>query len=267
MCGAKSLVYAALLTAGLVCASAASADVAGNHIRDVRVHADDAVAGGAQIEIVGSGAPTYSVRVADSGRRLLVDLSGSDVAGAPAAITTPVGVVGGILTQSYETGAGPMTRLTVSLQRAASYKVVPEGTTLRVLVAPAGPALPTTTAPASAQKGTTPAPATAVVRDVRFERAPGSTSACAPNGCDRVVVDLGSIPAYALSTSPSGQLRLELRDTSLPDTLARALDVTCLSRCASSRSLRRTTPAAVRPCLKSNAWAMRSAPCPSKADR
>jgi type IV pilus assembly protein PilQ len=228
MRGAKSLVYAALLTARLLCASTASAEAGGNHVRDVRVRADDAVAGGAQIEIVGTGAPTYSVRVADSGRRLLVDLSGSDVAGAPAAITTPVGVVGGILTQSYETPAGPMTRLTVSLQRAASYRVVPEGTTLKVLVAPAGPAFPATAGAASGPKAAPSgaAPATALVRDVRFERVSGSAPGCAPNGCDRVVVDLGTIPAYALSTSSSGQLRLELRSTGLPDALARALDVT-----------------------------------------
>jgi type IV pilus assembly protein PilQ len=227
MRGAKSLVYAALLTARLLCASAASADAAGNHVRDVRVRADDAVAGGAQIEIVGTGAPTYSVRVADSGRRLLVDLSGSDVAGAPAAITTPVGVVGGILTQSYDTAAGPMTRLTVNLQRAASYRVVPEGTTLKVLVAPTGPAFPPAAGSPSGPKATSAmVPATALVRDVRFERVPSSAPGCAPNGCDRVVVDLGTIPAYALSTSSSGQLRLELRGTALPDALARALDVT-----------------------------------------
>jgi type IV pilus assembly protein PilQ len=227
MRGAKSLVYAALLTARLLFAPAASADAVGNHVRDVRVRADDAVAGGAQIEIVGTGAPTYSVRVADSGRRLLVDLSGSDVAGAPAAITTPVGVVGGILTQSYDTAAGPMTRLTVSLQRAASYRVVPEGTTLKVLVAPTGPAFPAAPGSAPGPKATSAmVPATALVRDVRFERVPGSAPGCAPNGCDRVVVDLGTIPAYALSTSSSGQLRLELRGTGLPDALSRALDVT-----------------------------------------
>jgi type IV pilus assembly protein PilQ len=191
------------------------------------VRADDAVAGGAQIEIVGTGAPTYSVRVADSGRRLLVDLSGSDVAGAPAAITTPVGVVGGILTQSYDTAAGPMTRLTVNLQRAASYRVVPEGTTLKVLVAPTGPAFPPAAgSPSGPKAASAMVPATALVRDVRFERVPGSAPGCSPNGCDRVVVDLGTIPAYALSTSSSGQLRLELRGTALPDALARALDVT-----------------------------------------
>ena len=232
MRGAKSLVYAALLRRGmaaltatgsatgvLFCAPAAWADAAANHVRDVRVRASDG--GGAEIEIVGTGAPTYSVRVADGGRRLLIDLSNTDVAGAPAAITTPTGVVGGILTQGYDTNVGHMTRLTVSLARAATYRVVPDGTNLRVLLAGNGPALPAIPAPATPAS---PAQA-ALVHDVRFERTPANVAGCAPNGCDRVVVDLGSIPAYSLSMSTTGRPRLELRGTALPETLARTLDV------------------------------------------
>ena len=218
MRGAKSLLYAALLagakTSVLLCASTASASGAENHVRDVRVKPDENVAGGAEIEIVGTGAPTYSVRVADSGRRLLIDLSGSDIVGAPSALTNAVGVVGGVLTQAFDSGAGPMTRLSVSLLRAATYRVVPDGATLRVIITPSGPAL-------GEPKGAAPTPPgvveSAAVHDVRFERT---------TGCDRVIVELGSIPAYALSTSPSGELRLELRGTSLPEGLARSLDVT-----------------------------------------
>ena len=55
--------------------------------------------GAARIEIVGTGPANYNVRVADGGRRLLIDLTDSDVAGAPAAITSGAGVVGGVLTQ------------------------------------------------------------------------------------------------------------------------------------------------------------------------
>ena len=237
MRGAKSLVYAALLRRGAAAlaataaatsvvsiASVAHADVAANHVRDVRVRATDA--GGAEIEIVGTGAPSYNVRVADGGRRLLVDLTDSDVAGAPAAITTPVGVVGGVLTQGYGTAAGSMTRLSVSLQRTATYRVVPQGTSLRVILTPSGPAVPGSGPPPAAQAANTPAPPTALVRDVRFERAPATVSGCAPYGCDRVLVDLGSIPAYSLSTSSTGRAQLQLKATALPETLARTLDVT-----------------------------------------
>ena len=235
MRGAKSLIYGALLRRGTVALAAAGAasgvllgesvvyaDATTNHVRDVSVHASEG--GGVEIEIVGTGAPTYNVRVADGGRRLLIDLSNSDVAGAPAAITTPIGVVGGVLTQGYETGLGHMTRLTVSLAQPTSYRVVPSGTSLKVLLASSGPGIP-----AEHAKPSTPAEAavvpSALVRDVRFERTPASVSGCAPYGCDRVAVDLGSIPAYSLSMSKSGRPRLELRSTALPETLARTLDV------------------------------------------
>ena len=228
----KSLLYAAVLRKGmatlgsaslaasvLLCGSVAAADVTANHVSDVQVLPDDTVPGGARIESVGTGAPAYNVRVADGGARLFVDLSGSDVVGAPAAITTAVGVVGGVLTQSYPTGSGPMTRVTISLQRASTYRVVASGSTLEVRIAPSGPAIP-------AQSGAgTSTPSAGAVRDVRFERSPATVTGCAPNGCDRVVVDVGSIPTYSLSTATSGNLRLELRGTGLPEALRRTLDV------------------------------------------
>jgi type IV pilus assembly protein PilQ len=237
MRGAKSLVYAALIRRGLaaltavgtvsgvlLCESVASADPVANHVRDVRLRATDG--GTVEIDIVSTGAPSYSVRVADGGRRLLVDLSDADVAGAPAAITTPVGVVGGVLTQGYETSAGHMTRLTISLAQTSAYRVVPGPTGLKVILTPNGPAAPgAKPAVVSPVGAAAPAKPNALVRDVRFERAPATGPGCAPNGCDRVIVDLGAIPAYSLSTSASGLPRLELRSTALPETLARTLDV------------------------------------------
>jgi type IV pilus assembly protein PilQ len=229
MRGAKSFLSIALLMGGVLpCESAAWADGVGNHVRDVRVRASDAVSSGAEIEIVGTSALTYNVRTADAGRRLLIDLSNTDSAGAPAAITSPVGVVGGVLTQSFDTGAGRMTRLTVSLQRAASYRIVPEGSTLRVVLTPS--VAPGTPDPAPGVLGhaagdVTPVHPTASVREVRFERVQSKTPDCMPNGCDRVVIDLDTVAAYSLGVTPSGHPRLELRATRLPDTLARTLDV------------------------------------------
>lgn len=205
-------------------ATTSVAAAANNHVRDVRLHPSESISGATEVEIVGTGAPTYNVRVADGGRRLLVDLADSDVAGAPAALTTSVGVVGGVLTQGYETPAGHMTRMSISLLRTASYRLVPDGTTLRVVLTPNGASEKTTAAagPAPATGPTMPA---ALVRDIRFERTPSVAGGCAPDGCDRVVVDLGSMPAYSLSPSSSGTLKLELRQTALPETLARTLDV------------------------------------------
>ncbi len=237
---ARSLVHAALLRQGTpfgrltrIASFAVAASVVGstglaaaagehNHVRDVRITPDDAVKDGAKIEIAGADALTYSVRVADGGSRILVDLSDADVAGAPAAITKSVGVVGGVLTQAFPTATGSMTRVTVNLLKGATYRVVPDGANLQVLIAPSG-------APGKAA-GTLPSPAqpilpSAAVRDVRFERSAATAPGCAPFGCDRVAIDLGSIPAYTLGTAPDGNLRLELKATSLPENLARTLDV------------------------------------------
>jgi type IV pilus assembly protein PilQ len=211
-----------------------------NHVRDVRVRADDAVADGSLIEVTGTKATAYNVRLAEGGRRLLVDLSDSDVAsGTPTALTTVVGLVGGVLTQAYSTDGGSMARLSISLEREASYRVSQEGPTLRIALAPrsasgAPPAVtgearsPLPVQPSKAESGgaTTSSGSTPVeVRDIHFERAPSTAAGCAPYGCDRVVIDLASIPAYSLATSPTGAPRLELRATRLPPKLARTIDV------------------------------------------
>src|SRR5579863_10122617 len=155
---ARSFVHAALMRQGTplgrltrVASFAAAASVVGsagiasaagehNHVRDVRITADDAVHDGAKIEIAGADALTYSVRVADGGTRILIDLSDADVTGAPSAITKSVGVVGGVLTQAFPTatGSGSMTRVTVNLLKGATYRVVPDGANLQVLIAPSG---------------------------------------------------------------------------------------------------------------------------------
>jgi type IV pilus assembly protein PilQ len=226
-------------------AGASEPPAASNHVRDVTVRADDGVEGGCIVDVAGTRPAVYDVRVGEGGRRLFVDLSDADVTSAPAAITTSVGVVGGVLTQAYSTSVGRMARLSITLESDAAYRLVSEGDTLHIHLAPKSP-LPQgsgqsarPSAP-SASPGATGALAVAAahghdeaaestseaVRDVRFERAPGNAAGCAPRGCDRVVIELPALPAYTLSTLPDGRLRLELRSTALAPSLARTLDVT-----------------------------------------
>jgi type IV pilus assembly protein PilQ len=201
------------------------ADAAPNHVRDVKVQA---APGGTEIAVVGTAAPTFSVRVSDAGRKLLIDLADADVAGAPEAITKPQGVVGGVLTQGFKTEAGTTTRLTVSLAHQATYSVRSDGETLRVLLAPAektavaGANEPPAPAPAPAATKSAPAEAAvASVSDVKFER---------KGDKDRVVVALSAIPSYAMTPGPNGRIRLELRGARLAsDGLARELDVSAMN--------------------------------------
>lgn len=192
-----------------------------NHVKDVKVHPVVGTPGATEIEIIGTSAPTYNVRVAEGGKRLFIDLPSSDVDGAPNAITTPSGVVGGVLTQSYNTTAGSLARINVSLQNNATFRVKVEGNVVHVVLVPAqvtaaAATPPNAPAPAPTPQDTAQSTTSAMVKDVRFERA---------NGFDRVVISLSAIPSYSLVPAAGGKLRLEMKSTGVPAALARTLDV------------------------------------------
>src|SRR4051812_8121239 len=64
-----------------------------NHVRDVKIREADARTGATEIEVVGTTAPVFNVRVESGGKRLLVDIANADVATPKDAMTAPVGVV------------------------------------------------------------------------------------------------------------------------------------------------------------------------------
>lgn len=201
----------------LLSATFAWADAEPNHVRDVKVRTTDVESGAAEIEVVGTSAPTFNVRVENGGKRLVVDISNSDVVGVKEAITNAAGVVGGVMTQAFKTDAGRMTRLSINLNKNAAYRVRAEGTSLKVTLTPAA-----TTAPAAgAAKEVDAQVAGSELVDVRYERA----KAPCTSGCDRIVISTTEMPAYSLSTSPSGRVRLELKKTTLARPLAKTLDV------------------------------------------
>jgi len=221
----------AFIAATLASATAARADAGPNHVRDVKLRATQGTAGGAEIEVVGTGTPAYNVRTAEGGMRLYVELANADVLGAPEAITDAAGVVGGVLTQGYKTPNGNATRLVVSLARKSTYRVRVDGTTLRITLRPAdAPAGTVTAEPAAAGVSVVPAPPAAAgdskLVDVTFDRkaAAGRGERCA-GGCDRVVIKASEQTPYTVSVTPTGSLRLALRGAHVPDSLARTLDV------------------------------------------
>jgi type IV pilus assembly protein PilQ len=204
-------------------AAASGADATPNHVRDVKIHAAEAVPGGTEIEILGSGPPTFSARVADGGTKLIIDLENADVLGAPEAITHGEGLVAAVLTQGFKNGAGAQARLVVSLAKQAAYRLIADGNTLRLILAPSA----VTTSAATVDAPLPVAPATpktivaaAAVEDVRFEH---------KGNQDRVIVALSAIPTYAMAPGASGRLRLELHGAQLSSAkLARALDVSAM---------------------------------------
>jgi type IV pilus assembly protein PilQ len=191
------------------------ADGTPNHVRDVKIRQADAATGVTEIEVVGTTAPVFNVRVEGGGKRLLVDISNADVAGVKDAITAQVGVVGGVLTQAFKTEQGMMTRLSVSLVKQATYRVRAEGTSLKVTLTPSATTSAVTAADVKASALTEPA--AMELSDVRFEKGKG--------GADRVLITTTGVPAYSLGTSPGGRVRLELKKTQLPKALAKTMDL------------------------------------------
>ena len=191
------------------------ADGTPNHVRDVKIRQADAATGVTEIEVVGTTAPVFNVRVEGGGKRLLVDISNADVAGVKDAITAQVGVVGGVLTQAFKTEQGMMTRLSVSLVKQATYRVRAEGTSLKVTLTPSVTTAAATAADVKASAFTDPT--ATELSDVRFEKG--------KNGADRVLITTTGVPAYSLGTSPGGRVRLELKKTQLPKALAKTMDL------------------------------------------
>jgi len=201
------------------------ADAVGNHVKDVKV-----VAQGAEtdIQVTGTSSPDYNVVVDQGGDRLLIDLANADAVGVRPALTGPVGVVGGVLTQEFK-GDGALstrTRLAVSLTKHALFRVRRDGTTLHITLRP-GDVTKVDDAPSPASAVPQATVITPEIKEVRFERvAPraGESDGCA-SGCDRVTVALSAVPAYTLSTTASGNVRLELKNARVTEHAARTVDV------------------------------------------
>jgi len=238
---AAHLVAALSALTGIFAERTSRADTEPNHVRDVKVHAD-AKGGGTEIEVLGTSAPLYNLRVDDGGNKLVVDLANADIVGTPPAVTSAVGLVGGVLAQAFKADGANTARVTVNLVKHATYRVVRDGTTLRISLAPSDKTKADDT-PVKVEHAD--APEVSIVpseaETVKFERVPplspsdpsaptsGASKVHDPTGCvagcDRVVISLTSIPSYVITTTLVGHLRLELKDTKLSDAAARTLDV------------------------------------------
>ncbi len=113
----------ALLTLVSVLALAPSGAAAPPSVRvqDVKLTAPSADM--AKVIVTATGEIHFSARVADGGSRLIVDIDGASVAGAPSAITTGNSVVAGVMTQAFTLGSQKTTRVLVQLARHAEYRV------------------------------------------------------------------------------------------------------------------------------------------------
>jgi type IV pilus assembly protein PilQ len=206
-----SLLFALALVSVTVSSNAGATN---RMCRVTAVKLAEAEDGGSEVIVRTDVEPNYSARVAQDGRRIVVDLRDATVAGADPAITDHRGVVGGVMTQEFKADGATTTRVLVQLMKPASYRIIAGTDGLRVVLRPADK-----TAAEPAKKSSAPKQDQAnlvTLRDVRFEHG---------NNQDRIVLELSAIPAYSQSARSATRSVLVLDDVALPAALARTLDV------------------------------------------
>jgi type IV pilus assembly protein PilQ len=202
-----------VLGTGLLASPAFGAGSASKKATDIAVER----AGDSETRVVVrfTEAPTFTARLERQKMRLIVDVPNASLGGATPAVTDRVGVVGGVMAQSFAVPGGHTTRFLVTLLEEAAYAVTVEGTNLVIRLAPKKAGLKEATKAAP----TAPAPTDrARVMDVRFERGTDE---------DRVVVRLSDTARFT-ERSEGERLGLVLDGASIPEELTRTLDVSSL---------------------------------------
>lgn len=172
--------------------------------------------GGSHISIEFTRTPTYTARLEQGGRRLVLDVPNADLRGVPAALTNQVGVVGGVMAQTFKTKQGTTTRFLITLLEDCKYGVNVDDKRLLIDFVPGASGV------IDAPKKERPAPLDAkrrqvAVTDVKYEHDALTY---------QVVIGVDGSPEYRQENATPGQSSLILRRTKLPEALMRTLDVT-----------------------------------------
>ena len=167
----------------------------------------------AEVVVSFTAEPGYTARLEKGNRRLVIDVTDADVLGAAPALTERVGVVGGVLTQAFHTGAGSTTRILVTLMEDAKYLVSVRDHDLVIRVRPGVPGVDATPAvkTLTAHESATPR-----LTGVDFEH---------HGDHDEVVVSLSVAPKYIETRSESGRPQLVFQDTRIGEDLEQKRDV------------------------------------------
>lgn len=202
-----------LLASALLFAPVAWAEAPAPRVTDVTVSPGENEMGTVVVAL--TGVPSYSARLDQEARRLIIDLSGVEVEGKAPILDQPTGVIGGVLTQTFRKEGGAITRVTVSLLREARYGVSVEGNSLRVRFekGPFGAiSAPRVSLPVSQKADHIETS----VADIRFEHKASR---------DVVEVELNSRARFRVENGAGNSSRLLLRDVRLPEPLVRKMDV------------------------------------------
>ncbi len=200
---------------GLLACLSVSAYAAPSTVRVTDVTLSAPQDGLARIAVRTSDRPTFNARIADGGKRIVVDIAGGVVAGAPSAIVKGNNLVAGVMTQAFKNPSS--TRVLIQLAHNASYSIraTDDGLVIELAeaekTAPMAGRLAVEAAPVAAATPT----GGATVRDVRYRR---------EGDRDRVVISLDRDVKH-VESAQKGSVRIELSGASLPKSLERTLDV------------------------------------------
>ena len=210
-----SVASAAALSFALL-TSEAGAQTAANHVQKVTVQETGE---GTDVWVEGTAAPRFSARVANGGKRLIIDIADADLASAIPALTQATGLVGGLVVQAYQADGAKTARLYVQLTNNASYRIRPEGNRLLVQLA-RGTSTAVASGPVPKAAAAPPAeaarPSPVEIKKVNYRHG---------NQSDQVVVQVSGSASYSQSTPRAGLSRLVIRSASLGEGLERTLDV------------------------------------------
>ncbi len=152
---------AGLVLAGLLASTAAAAEPARGAPNEIRAIEVSDQAGGLELAIRGSRAPSYTVFKLQDPPRLVLDLAGADVSG----VTSPLAVhragVREVTTAQYKDERSAVGRVIIALEPSARYEVAPRGEAVVVKVSGIGSEPAPSSTPAAARTPTTTATTTA----------------------------------------------------------------------------------------------------------
>jgi len=185
-------------------------------VREVKLSAPSDTT--ARLSIATSGEPRFVARVADEGKRLIIDISGADLKGTPG-VSRGNSLISRVSSQTITQEDTKLARFSIDLARNAEVRIKTSSTGLVLDLTPGDVtrAIVESDAQATPTKSAAGQTISADVTNVRFEHQPNK---------DRVLIELSADAKFSQATTPTGQTVVELQGVRLPDSLERKLDVT-----------------------------------------
>lgn len=170
-----------------------------------------------EVQVLADREPQYTARVAERGKRLVLDLRDAALDGKVRAWTKPTGVVAGVLAQGFTAQGIRTTRVLVNLSETASYRLIAGSDGLRLILHPAAKTEPAAPSPDELSRPASAVPAAgAQLGDVHFD--PSSAG-------HRVVLSFDRLPTYETAARGPGRTLLVLHGVQVPNGLVRRLEV------------------------------------------